>query len=342
MKIYVSGDIFLDQQLNEHSTELKKSLQWIKQYRKPDIFLCNFEAPITESNTKRLKRRAILKSDSTLVPLLDIGNINVFGLANNHITDYGDKGVIDTKKIVDNMGFRSFGADKNIEEARKPFFHIHSNPKIVIIAISDTGKHIGTIPAEKDKPGANVYLFDRLLHDIKLFKSKGFYTIITIHWGIEFISYPSPLQRSQAKKMIDCGADIILGHHPHIVNGFEYYLGKPIFYSIGNFIFPQIKLQDSAILKWPRYTRKSFCVLLDLNDSEVNITIDNYMINRHGIPRICANHSLLFKVLNYPFRLKNYKKVYPILYILCKVRHFLYKISQPAKLLSDLKWKTSS
>ncbi len=120
---------------------------------------------------------------------------------------------------------------------------------------------------EKDKyyPGPPLYAQagpDEIIADIQRVKSKDNIVVCSFHWGWEFITYPTFEQITLARRSVDAGCDLILGHHPHVLNGFECYKGKDVFYSLGNFLFDQ---------SWNDDCRRSMAVRLQLARDEIRL-----------------------------------------------------------------------
>jgi len=151
-------------------------------------------------------------------------NFNFFNIANNHITDQGQAGLAETRDNLQDFDFDYVGcADKQVDSCSLNIIDKHG-VKIAMIGYSMV---YGSLDEEK------------ILAQIKNVREKADLVVLNMHWGVEY----EPQARSNIKKlardMIDVGADIIIGHHPHVVQGMEVYKGRPIFYSLGNFIFDQ-------------------------------------------------------------------------------------------------------
>ena len=155
---------------------------------------------------------------------------NFFNLANNHALDQGNKGMDETRKNLDSIGYDYSGCSDGIVS--------DCSTKVVAIA----GKNIGLagysmVYSKLDN--------DKLLAAVEQLAEKSDFTVVQIHWGVEYEHMANPLQVQIAHSLIDAGADVVIGHHPHVVEGLEIYRGKPIFYSLGNFIFDQYFSPDT-------------------------------------------------------------------------------------------------
>ena len=198
-----------------------------------DFCIANMEAPLTKSNTAIEKTGPNIKvSTSFLKPLKEIG-FDAVTLANNHIMDYGKDGLKSTINVCEREGVQFVGAGENIIKARQPLLLNLNDRKIAIINIAENE----FCAAEADQYGANPLNVITNHYDIQKAKKENDYVIVISHGGREHYQLPSPNLRERYRFFIDSGADAVIGHHTHCFSGFEYYNEKPIFYSLGNFIF---------------------------------------------------------------------------------------------------------
>ncbi|RKN84925.1 CapA family protein [Paenibacillus ginsengarvi] len=201
-----------------------------------DLTIANLETPITERGTKQIKDYAYRSSPQALPAFKEAG-IDLVNLANNHILDYGTVGLLDTFDHLDKNGIRWFGAGHNASEAFKPVIVEKKGIKIAFLGLSKV------VPTQEwkagtDRPGvADTYALKVPLEAIRNAKKEADLVVVVAHWGIEQQDQPEKYQREFAREYIDAGADLIVGGHPHVLQGFEQYKGKWIAYSLGNFIF---------------------------------------------------------------------------------------------------------
>lgn len=168
--------------------------------------------------------------------LKDAG-FTVLSLANNHAMDYGGSALLKTKIALDAEGLKSFGAGADIKTARTSVFVEVKNVKFAFLGYGIG--HSSDIYATTKKPGVAPVFSPNIVKDIKDAKQKADVVIVSLHWGTEYENTPDKKQREIAHKLIDAGADVILGHHPHVMQGIEIYKDKIIAYSLGNFLFDQ-------------------------------------------------------------------------------------------------------
>jgi poly-gamma-glutamate capsule biosynthesis protein CapA/YwtB (metallophosphatase superfamily)/Tfp pilus assembly protein PilF len=200
----------------------------------------NLESPLT----KRAKRVATkgprggsiyLKGNPDYAFLLTEAGFDVLSLANNHIMDYGEQGLSDTIYYLEQEEIKHVGAGPNLAAALEPAVIDVDGYVIQILAFSAVeprGYFAG--PA---KPGTAPLAEGTVLGAIGRAKSKANLVVLSLHWGGESMAYPSSEQKRLAHRFVDAGADVILGHHPHVIQGVELYEGAVIAYSLGNFLF---------------------------------------------------------------------------------------------------------
>lgn len=236
IKILLVGD-YCPIGRNKELLELKKNEDVFgvvnKFTKEADISIANLEGPLTNSNNYIEKTGPNIKADpSFLRPLKDVG-FDIVTLANNHIMDYGEEGLKSTIRVCEKEGIRFVGAGENIKKARQPLLLNLNDKKIAIINIAENE----FCAAETDKYGANPLNVITNHYDIQKAKKENDYVFVISHGGREHYQLPSPNLRERYRFFIDSGADAVIGHHTHCYSGFEYYNEKPIFYSLGNFIF---------------------------------------------------------------------------------------------------------
>lgn len=214
-------------------------MNFITPFKKADIIFGNLESVLGDKSDKLFfpgkpyNFIAPLKTADTLQWL----GFNVLSMANNHTMDYGGSPITKTRKALIKRGISPFGAGKNLDEARKPAIRTVRDTKFGFLGYSIG--HSPLVFASKKRAGAVPYNMKIMLDDIKSYRSKVDVLVISLHWGVEYEKEPSKNQIKVAHTLIDAGADVILGHHPHVMQGIEFYKGKLIAYSLGNFLFDQ-------------------------------------------------------------------------------------------------------
>jgi len=201
-----------------------------------DLTVANLETPITERGEAAIKEYAYRSSPKALPDFRQAG-FDVVNLANNHILDYGTVGLLDTFDHLDKAGIQWFGAGRDIDEAFRPVILDVKGTKIAFLGFSKV------VPTESWKAGnnhpgvADTYALKKPLEAIRNAKKQADLVIVVVHWGVERQDTPEKYQKDFAREYIDAGADLVVGGHPHVLQGFESYKEKWIAYSLGNFIF---------------------------------------------------------------------------------------------------------
>lgn len=256
IKIVAVGDILLGRGVGFRLKANGKSFTYpfekvVNILKEGDIIFGNLEEPIT-SSTKGLTNidaggKYVLKNDVEAFEGIKYAGFNLLNLANNHILDFYEEGLNETINILDKHEIAHAGAGKNLSEARKPAIIERKGIKVGMLSYTDMSEvlYMGNPPlkfiAGEGKAGVAPRYEDYryLKEDIEALRKEVDIVIVSLHWGIEESFEVTSSQREYAYNLLDCGADIILGHHPHQFQGIEIYKGKPIIYSMGNFIFDQ-------------------------------------------------------------------------------------------------------
>lgn len=214
-----------------------------------DITFGNLETSVSERGKPADKQFTFRSRPETLQSLVNAGFDGV-SLANNHSLDYGFQALEDTIANLRRYKLGYTGAGRNNDEAFAPFMKEVRGKKVAIIGISRVLPE-GSWYSGKNKPGiAHGYSMEPMMSYIKQAVAQSDYAIVFIHWNKEREDYPEDYARQYAKAFIDAGADAVVGAHSHVLQGIEWYRGKPVFYSLGNFVFTSrtVKSSDSMIL----------------------------------------------------------------------------------------------
>jgi len=242
-KLILLGDVMLGRSVMDKSLTLNNPRYPFEKVadklNTADIVFANLENPIIKNCPTSITGLRFC-TDPKMIDGLKFANINVVNLANNHILNYGKEGLEETKKYLSQNGIKYVG-DGNLE------------------IIENNGVKFGFL-------GFNYVDGSFSTSDISLIsnsKTQVDVLVIGIHWGNEYTSIPNNNQKMIADKILDAGADIIAGHHPHWVQSIEEKSGKYIFYSLGNFVFDQF---------WSKETRQGLAIELNYK----NKTLTNY------------------------------------------------------------------
>jgi len=200
-----------------------------------DIALVNLESPITIRGTKVPKPFNFRMHPRYLAALSETG-IDVVSIANNHIWDYGREGLFDTILYLDSVGIQHVGAGITPEEARRAVLLSVKGRKVGFLAYYGGGE---APVASGTRPGVAGRDLASIVADIRRLRKSddSVFVVVVLHWGAELAPVPDRLQQDFGRKVIDAGADAVIGHHPHVLQGIERYGRGVIVYSLGNFIF---------------------------------------------------------------------------------------------------------
>lgn len=216
-----------------------------------DIMVVNNEFPYTNRGERKPDKQYTFRADTSTVSYLDQMGADVAILANNHVYDYGETGLLDTLDTLENAGICPVGAGRNIAEACRPVYFIVNDIKIAIVAATQIERLDipDTKGATETSPGVFRAWNSSLIYDVvKRAKEEADYVVVCIHWGTEKESEPDQWQLSMAPKLEEAGADLIVGDHPHRLQGIYCYNDTPCIYSLGNFWFNGSEL-DTGILR---------------------------------------------------------------------------------------------
>ena len=231
-----------------------------------DLLLINFENAATASENA-VKGDVPLKCAPDYVPLAKANNNTVAALANNHVFDYGTEGMKDTIENLKNADITPIGAGNTEDEAHGAVVKEINGRKITILNYMDSQNFDeysqDVMPAAKDSnPGYSAYDLEDAKKQIAEHNDSDL-IIAYIHYGNEYLEYANDDQVRMSHELIDNGVDVVIGTHPHVPEGIEMYKGKPIFYSLGNFIFDQSNPE----------THVAYFVKIDMVKGEATCTV---------------------------------------------------------------------
>lgn len=214
-------------------------------FKKKAVVL-NLEGPILDK-TDDYSRELILFNSKNVFAQFECVESVIVNLANNHILDLGSKGLEETIIYLKKNDIVYLGAGKDKKAAAKAKKTIIED--IPVSFLSFGWSVIQCKTAGFEKPGVNPLEKQHVISSVLQEKNRNpdAKVIVMFHWNYELEKYPQPRHRELAKELIDIGVDLIIGHHPHIVNGIEVYKGKPIVYSLGNWLLPHNHFWDGRL-----------------------------------------------------------------------------------------------
>lgn len=245
------GDLFLTELLQskyqQKGIQAAVSEKLLETVRAADIFMVNEEFPFGTTGEPAADKQYTFRINPEYVSVLTEMGVDIVTLANNHMLDFGRQPLTETLQTLDSAGIVHVGAGENLDDAK------------ALKTFEAGGKTIGFLGASRVIPEYSwnasagqsglftTYDSAALVEQIQKAEEICDFTVVYVHWGIERSTQPEEYQKSLARQYIDAGADAVIGAHPHVLQGIEYYQGKPVFYSLGNFIFSNSTYQTMLV-----------------------------------------------------------------------------------------------
>ncbi len=229
------------------------------------LLIGNLELPFTaEGIASSTGSRSEFRCDPDLATALEHAPWSLLTLATNHCLDWGAEGIHTTRDRLTRLGIPATGAGANLEQARRPVVLEREGIRFGCLAYAKTGSW----SAERDHPGAARLEMTEIIKDVSRLREEVDHVIVSLHWGVEYCPYPAPEAVELAHAIADAGARLIVGHHPHTLQGIERYRDTIIAYSLGNFI------ADTSLDLPPRpeaWTRSHWSGVLQVDFSRTEI-----------------------------------------------------------------------
>lgn len=244
LTITFTGDILLDRGVRQYVE--RRGIDYVfspfvdSVFQSSDLVVANLECPATKIR-QPVYKKYIFRGEPEWLSSLKRHGITHLNLANNHSIDQGRAGLVDTKKNIEAAGMVPVGVGDDMWQAAQPVL-LASSPRNVYL-LTSLQMPLENFSYLPEKPSVSNEDMDSLIVRVRKLRQDEpqCFVIVSIHWGGEHTLKPSPQQRRQARQLIDAGADALICHHTHTLQTIEHYQGKPIYYSIGNFIFDQAK-----------------------------------------------------------------------------------------------------
>ncbi len=277
------GDAMLSRVVGQKMVA-KKDFSWPfekigNEFKNVDFAVANLESPFTISSGSHTVKTGSFSfnADPKAMAGLEEAGIDLLSLANNHFGNQGQKGMLDTFKILNNNGIAYVGAGKNSTEAHAPYIKEINGVKFGFLSYAyPEDLYIATA----DKAGMANMNLEVAKSDIAKLKSQADVVIVLVHAGTEYTAKPNAKQIAFDRGVIDAGADLVIGHHPHWVQSTEKYKNKFIIYSLGNLIFDQM---------WSQETREGAIAKVYFRNKNLEkIDIIPIIINDYGQPDLAV------------------------------------------------------
>ena len=216
-----------------------------------DIFMVNNEFTYTDRGAPTEGKTYTFRAKPESVKYLGEMGVDIVSLANNHAYDYGEVSLLDTLDVLKKAKVPYVGAGRDIEEAMKPTYFVVNDIKIAYVSATqiEQGDNPDTVGAGENTAGVfRCWNNDRICEVVKEAKTNADFVVVYVHWGTESTDVLHWAQVDQAAKLVEAGAHLIVGDHPHCLQEIAYVDSVPVIYSMGNFWFNS-KTQDTGILK---------------------------------------------------------------------------------------------
>lgn len=234
-----------------------------------DVVFANLECPASNAGPPINGKILVYCPPEALQALARMG-VNVANVATNHMMDYGFEGAQATLDALDALRIRHMGCGVDLRAALEPALVDVAGCLVSFHGYSWTSEFVQPVPeATECRPGVAPLDLEMVRRDVRRAREErgADLVVVSLHWGEAKSYYPRPRQIRQARAIVEAGADLIIGHHPHCIQGMEVHAGKPIFYSIGNFLSAPYMRDErkrlvyggGGVLRWRELrTRKSF------------------------------------------------------------------------------------
>jgi poly-gamma-glutamate capsule biosynthesis protein CapA/YwtB (metallophosphatase superfamily) len=307
-----------------------------------DLGFCQLETCLTDAGVRLPQARHAVRGRPAIAAALRHANFDVVSFASNHCMDWGADSLLETIAHLDAQGLSVVGAGANIQAARRPVIRDLGGTQVAFLAYCSIlpaaywaeRNRAGCAPMrawthyeqiELDQPGTPCRIQTYAHHedlallrdDIRAAREQADVVVVSMHWGIHFVpAVIADYQREVGYAAIDAGADLILGHHAHILKGFELYRGRPIFYSLGNFavdlridkahaesksfreiqaLNPDWRVDLTGLYNFPEDSRKTVIVKIRLGGGKITgVSLLPAYINRQAQPRLLTPEDPLF------------------------------------------------
>ncbi|KGE16454.1 CapA family protein [Paenibacillus wynnii] len=255
VKLSFGGDVIFSGKVGELLDKKGYEFPYVRLgglFKEDDLSIVNLETPVSDGGTSAANKQFVFKAPPKALDGLKAAGIDAVNLANNHTLDQGEQGLRETLSNLEVRDIPYVGAGLDEESAYSAHYFKRKGITIALLGFTRVMPE-SSWQATKNKPGlASVYDSEKGLQAITEAKTKADIVVVVVHWGKERVSQADAVQQSLGRSFIDAGADLVIGGHPHVLQGIEPYRGKWIAYSTGNFIFTRSSVPstwDTAVFQ---------------------------------------------------------------------------------------------
>lgn len=254
-------------------------------FKKADVVVGNLESPISSRGTAVQNKKFTLRAGAIAVQALTAAGFRVVTLANNHLMDFGPLALQDTLARLDEHGILYTGAGMDLADARAPAILKVQGKTLAFLSYSLT------FPLEffasAKRPGTAPGYQEFVKTDIETVRPLADIVVVSFHWGAELMTAAKDYQIALGRQAIDWGADLVLGHHPHVLQELELYKGRLIAYSLGNFVFgSESNRTNSSMILLLTFKGKNLAKV-----EAVPLDVNNYRVKYQ--PRVLAGKAAI-------------------------------------------------
>ena len=211
-----------------------------------DLTVVNLESPVSDLGSI-VPKKFNFRGDPDALPPMRRAGVEVANLGNNHAYDYGPEALVDTYRNILEAGMHPIGAGRNARQALKPARFRIEGWKVAVLGFGLVVDPFPQAVSTRTDPGvAAGHDINLMVRTVRKVSRRADITIVTIHWGVELDTAPRPDQIELGHRFVDAGADMIFGHHSHRIQPVNRYEGRPIFWGLGNFVWPNFSVEGST------------------------------------------------------------------------------------------------
>ncbi|MEX1047176.1 MAG: CapA family protein [Actinomycetota bacterium] len=215
-------------------------------FKRDDLTVVNLECPVSDKG-QIVKKEFNFRCDPAALPAMRQAGVDVANQGNNHAYDFGEDALVDSLRNLERARVSPVGAGRDEEDALRPAIFEEKGWRIAVLGFGNVVEPYPLAVAAADHPGvAAGHDVNAMTKAIRDAKRSADLVIVTIHWGIELHTQPEGYQVVMGHKFVKAGADVIFGHHAHRLQPLDHYKGKPIFWGLGNFVWPDHSAEGSA------------------------------------------------------------------------------------------------
>jgi poly-gamma-glutamate synthesis protein (capsule biosynthesis protein) len=213
-------------------------------FKQDDLTVVNLECAVSKLGSA-VPKEFNFRGDPAALPVMRKAGVEVANMGNNHSYDYGPEALLDTRKNILDAGLEPVGAGKDPEEALAPAMFERNGWRIAVVGLDEVVDPPDAVAAKGHPGTAAGHDFRAMVDAVEAAAADADLVVVDIHWGVELDTVPRSYQVAEGHKLVDAGADIIFGGHSHRLQPLDVYKGKPIFWSLGNFVWPNFSAEGS-------------------------------------------------------------------------------------------------